>query len=63
MNDFFSEENLEMMKVWEKDMEIFDVLGFEDEVFLFVVNYVGNYDNDFGDGGGDEDDVVLVEED
>ncbi|CAN7141803.1 unnamed protein product [Brassica rapa subsp. narinosa] len=63
MNDFFSEENLETMKVWEKDMEIPDALGFEDEAPPLAANYVGNYDNDFGDGGGDEDDAALAEED
>ena len=51
------------MKVWEKDMEIPDALGFEDEAPPLAANYVGNYDNDFGDGGGDEDDAALAEED
>ncbi|KAG2262620.1 hypothetical protein Bca52824_069699 [Brassica carinata] len=59
MNDFFSEENLERMKVTEKDMEIPDALGFEDEAPPLAANYVGNDDNDFGDGG----DGALAEED
>ncbi|KAF3504992.1 hypothetical protein F2Q69_00045549 [Brassica cretica] len=64
MSDFFSEENLERMKVTEKDMEIPDALGFEDEAPPLAANYVGNDDNDFGDGGGDEDDDgALAEED
>lgn len=57
MNDFFSEENLERMKVAEKDMEIPDALGFEDEAPPLAANYGGNDDYDFGDGG------ALAEED
>ncbi|CAG7911959.1 unnamed protein product [Brassica rapa] len=60
MSDFFSEENMETMKVWEKDMEIPDALEFEDEAPPLAANYVGNDDNDFGDGGGDEDDGALA---
>ncbi|KAF8115211.1 hypothetical protein N665_0029s0054 [Sinapis alba] len=64
MNDFFSEENLETMKVREKDMEIPDALGFEDEAPPLAASYGGNDDNDFGDGGGDEDnDAALAEDD
>ncbi|WZZ92188.1 hypothetical protein YC2023_120767 [Brassica napus] len=59
MDDFFSEDNLERMKVTEKDMEIPDALGFEDEAPPLAANYVGNDDNDFGDGG----DGALAEED
>ncbi|CAN7069552.1 hypothetical protein IGI04_041942 [Brassica rapa subsp. trilocularis] len=63
MSDFFSEENMETMKVREKDMEIPDALEFEDEAPPLAANYVGNDDNEFGDGGGDEDDAALAEED
>ncbi|KAJ0266368.1 DNA2/NAM7 helicase-like [Hirschfeldia incana] len=62
MNDFFSEENLERMKVREKDVEI--PLGFEDEASPLAANYGGNDGNDFRDGGGgDDDDAALAEDD
>ncbi|CAH8382155.1 unnamed protein product [Eruca vesicaria subsp. sativa] len=63
MNDFFSEENMEKMKVTEKDMEIPDALGFEDEAPPLATNYGGNDDNNFGDGGGYEEDAALAEDD
>ncbi|KAL0727825.1 hypothetical protein Bca4012_023918 [Brassica carinata] len=59
MNDFFSEENLETMKVTE-DMDIPDGPGFEDEAPP-VANFGGDDDNDFGDG--DQDDAAFAEED
>ncbi|CAH8316930.1 unnamed protein product [Eruca vesicaria subsp. sativa] len=60
MNDFFSEANLETMKVTEKDMDIPDAPGFEDEAPP-VTNFGGDDDNDFGDG--DQDDAAFAEED
>ncbi|XP_018471146.2 probable helicase MAGATAMA 3 [Raphanus sativus] len=60
MNDFFSEENLETMKVTE-DMDIPDGPGFEDEAPPPVTNLGGDDDNDFGDG--DQDDAAFAEDD
>ncbi|XP_013606038.1 probable helicase MAGATAMA 3 isoform X1 [Brassica napus] len=59
MIDFFSEENLETMKVTE-DMDIPDGPGFEDEAPP-VANFGRDDDNDFGDG--DQDDAAFAEDD
>ncbi|KAG7542768.1 P-loop containing nucleoside triphosphate hydrolase [Arabidopsis thaliana x Arabidopsis arenosa] len=59
LNNFFSEENLETMKVTE-NMEIPDAPLYEDEAPP-VVPYGG--DDDFGDGDADQDDAAMAEED
>jgi senataxin len=59
LNNFFSEENLETMKLTE-DMEIPDAPLYEDES-LPVAPYGG--DDDFGDGDADQDDVAMAGED
>lgn len=50
------------MKVTEKDMEIPDAPGNEDEA-LPVANYGGDDDNDYGDGDADQDDAAFAQED